>query len=54
MDTTLNIQVTGVRAKMINGVWAVTSFTGTLVWNVDYDSDGNCPAATYKMNIAGT
>jgi hypothetical protein len=54
MDTILNIQVTGVRAKMINGVWAVTSFTGTLVWNVEYDSNGNCPAATYKMNIAGT
>jgi serine/threonine protein kinase len=53
MDTTLNIQVTGVRAKMMNRVWAVTSFTGTLVWNVAYDSDGNCPAATYKMQIAG-
>jgi hypothetical protein len=53
MDTTLHIQVTGLRAKMINGVWAVTSFTGTLVWNVDYDANGNCPAATYKMRIAG-
>jgi serine/threonine protein kinase len=54
MDTTLNIQVTGVHAKMINGVWSVTSFTGTLVWNVEHDSDGNCPAATYKMRLSGT
>jgi len=54
MDTILNIQVTGVHAKMIAGVWTVTSYTGTLVWNVHYDSNGNCPAATYKMKLAGT
>jgi Fibronectin type III domain len=53
MDTTLNIRVTGVHAKMIAGVWTVTSYTGTLVWNVHYDANGNCPAATYKMKLAG-
>jgi serine/threonine protein kinase len=53
MDTILNIRLMGVHAKMINGVWSVTSFTGTLVWNIERDSDGNCPAATYKMRLAG-
>jgi hypothetical protein len=53
MDTILNIRLLGVHAKMINGVWTVTSYTGTLVWNIEHDSDGNCPAATYKMRLAG-
>jgi serine/threonine protein kinase len=53
MDTTLSIQVTDVSASVIGGVWTVSSFAGTLTWNVHYDSDGNCPAATYKMKIAG-
>jgi len=54
MDTTLSIQVTSAHASVVGGAWTVTSFTGTLIWNVDYDADGNCPAATYKMQIAGT
>lgn len=38
VNSTLHVQVTGGHPRLVGGVWTLTSFTGTLVWDVDWGS----------------
>ncbi len=49
--STLNIRLTVTNATHAFGQWEVTSFQGTLTWNVPYDPDPGCDASLYQMTV---
>jgi hypothetical protein len=51
INSTLDITVKGVHAGVKGGVWSITSFTGTVTWNVDSDPLGACTGSTYEMQV---
>ena len=51
--STLSIKLTATSAGAPYGEWSVTTFTGTMIWNVPYDPDGGCTGSLYQMQVTG-
>jgi len=49
--STLNIRLTVTNATKTAQQWYVTSFKGTLTWNVPYDPNPGCDASLYQMTV---
>jgi predicted Ser/Thr protein kinase len=50
--STLNIHLTVTKATNVGGQWFITSFKGTLTWNVPYDPNPGCDASLYQMTVS--
>jgi Protein kinase domain/Fibronectin type III domain len=53
IDTTLDITVKPVAAKVSNGQWAATKLTGSADWTVSVSADGSCGGGTVATSVSG-
>jgi Protein kinase domain len=51
--STLNINLTVTKAAKNGAQWRMSSFKGTLNWNVPYDPNPGCAASLYQMTVSG-